>query len=181
MRLKGLRIVFAVLTLGAAGTSFAADASSNAKDLVTTRVTVTGAVEHPLDLAVADLGRLPPHRITEVPLICQSGANRGKLENIRGVRLRDLLDSATIVAPGHNDVKKMVIIATASDGYKVVFSWSELFNSPVGDGVVVFFERNGMPLADDEGRIALVSAADIRTGPRHVKWLQGIEVRKIVD
>src|SRR5690606_9266165 len=80
MRLKGLRIVFAVLTLGAAGTSFAADASSNAKDLVTTRVTVTGAVEHPLDLAVADLGRLPPHRITEVPLICQSGANRGKLE-----------------------------------------------------------------------------------------------------
>ena len=34
-------------------------------------------------------------------------------------------------------------------------------------------------LGDDEGRIALISAKDIRTGPRHVKWLQSIEVRKI--
>ena len=39
----------------------------------------------------------------------------------------------------------------------------------------------GQPLADDEGRIAMVSTKDTRTGPRHVKWLQGIEVRKIVD
>ena len=38
-----------------------------------------------------------------------------------------------------------------------------------------------VPLADDEGRIALISGKDIRTGPRHVKWLQSIEVRKIVD
>ncbi|MBK7252189.1 MAG: hypothetical protein IPI06_15355 [Gammaproteobacteria bacterium] len=75
----------------------------------------------------------------------------------------------------------MVVVATASDGYKAVFSWSELFNSPVGEGVLVFFEKDGMPLADDEGRIALISAKDLRTGPRHVKWLQGIEVRKIAD
>ena len=77
--------------------------------------------------------------------------------------------------------KKMAIIAGASDGYKVVFSWNEIFNSPIGDGVIVFFEKDGFPLADDEGRIALVSTKDLRTGPRHVKWLQSIEVRKIVD
>ena len=75
----------------------------------------------------------------------------------------------------------MAIIATASDGYKVVFSWSEVFNSPLGEGVIVFFEKDGVPLADDEGRIAMVSTKDIRTGPRHVKWLQAIEVRKIAE
>lgn len=63
----------------------------------------------------------------------------------------------------------------------MVFSWSELFNSAVGDQVLVIFESDGKPLRDDEGRIALISAADLRTGPRHVKWLQDIEVRKIVD
>jgi len=73
------------------------------------------------------------------------------------------------------------VIASATDGYKVVFSWSEIFNSPVGEGVIVFFEKDGKPLADDEGRIALISSRDLRTGPRHVKWLSGIEVRKIVD
>lgn len=181
MKSTTLRIAVAALALCATSASFAADANAGGNEFVTTRITVTGAVAHPLDLTAADLARMPSHRIAELPLICQSGANRGKLENIRGVRLRDLLESAVIVAPGHNDVKKMAIVAAASDGYKVVFSWSELFNSSVGDGVLVFFERNGMPLADDEGRIALVSAADTRSGPRHVRWLQNIEVRKIVD
>jgi hypothetical protein len=148
---------------------------------VTTSVSVTGAVEQTLTLGVEDLRAFPTQKVNEVPLVCQSGANLGKLENFKGVRLRDIIEKAKVVAPGHNDVKKMVVIAAASDGYKVVFSWSEIFNSPVGDGVYVFFEKDGMPLADDEGRIAMISTKDLRTGPRHVKWLKDIEVRKILD
>ena len=72
-------------------------------------------------------------------------------------------------------------IASASDGYKVVFSWSELFNSPIGDGVLVMFEKDGNPIGDEEGRLALISTKDIRTGSRHVKWLNDIEVRKVVE
>ena len=114
-------------------------------------------------------------------MVCQSGANLGQLEHLKGVLLRDILEKAAVVSHSHNDVKKMAIIATASDGYKVIFSWTEVFNSPLGDGVIVFFEKDGKALGDDEGRIALVSTKDTRTGPRHVKWLQGIEVRKIVE
>jgi hypothetical protein len=36
-------------------------------------------------------------------------------------------------------------------------------------------------LDDSEGRIALVSTEDDRIGPRHVKWLGRIEVRRISD
>lgn len=141
--------------------------------MVTTSISVTGAVEHTMTLGVEDLRAFPTQKVNEVPLVCQTGANLGKLENFKGVRLRDIIERAKVVAPGHNDVKKMVVIAGASDGYKVVFSWSEIFNSPVGDGVYVF--------ADDEGRIAMISTKDLRTGPRHVKWLNHIEVRKILD
>ncbi|MFO1509926.1 MAG: molybdopterin-dependent oxidoreductase [Steroidobacteraceae bacterium] len=140
---------------------------------MTTSISVTGAVEHTMTLGVEDLRAFPTQKVNEVPLVCQTGANLGKLENFKGVRLRDIIERAKVVAPGHNDVKKMVVIAGASDGYKVVFSWSEIFNSPVGDGVYVF--------ADDEGRIAMISTKDLRTGPRHVKWLKDIEVRKILD
>lgn len=148
---------------------------------VTEKIRISGLVEHPLELSVADLRKFPPQRIGEVPVVCQSGANLGKIENLKGVLLKDILEEAGIVTKGHNDVKKMAIIATASDDYKVVFSWTEVFNSPLGDSVIVFYERDGLPLKDDEGRIAMVSAKDTRTGPRHVKWLNGIEVRKIVD
>jgi hypothetical protein len=132
-------------------------------------------------LTVDDLRKFPSQQIAEITITRQSGADAGKLQNVKGVRLRDILDQAKIVTQDHNDVKKMVIIATASDGYKAVFSWNELFNSSSGDGALVYFEKDGKPLGDDEGRIAMISSKDTRTGPRHVKWLQSIEVKKIAD
>lgn len=152
-----------------------------ASSRVTERLQVHGAVMRDLDLGLAELRAFPPQQLAELPLICQSGAHVGQLENFRGVRLRDVLEKAQSEAPAHNDVKKMVVIATASDGYAVVFSWSELFNSEIGEGVMVLFEKDGLPIPDDRGRIALVSSKDLRAGPRSVKWLQSIEVRKVVE
>ncbi|SHN20486.1 hypothetical protein SAMN05192549_105361 [Duganella sacchari] len=63
----------------------------------------------------------------------------------------------------------------------MVYSWSEVFNTPVGNEVLVVFEKGGQALADDEGRIAMISGKDLRAGPRHVKWLKSIEIKKIVD
>ena len=153
----------------------------NPADFVTESLAISGAVENTLKLSVDDLRKFPPQKVGEVPMVCQTGAKLGQLEHLKGVLLRDILEKAVVVSRNHNDVKKMAIIATASDGYKVVFSWSEVFNSAIGDGVMVYFEKDGKALGDDEGRIAMVSSKDIRTGPRHVKWLQAIEVRKIVD
>lgn len=142
---------------------------------------VRGAVEHPLSLSVDDLRAFPPQQLAEVMLTRQNGASAGKLENLKGVRLADLINKAVLVVHDHNDIKKMIVVATATDGYRVVFSWSEIFNSPAGDGMVVYFEKDGQPLGADEGRIAMVSTKDTKTGPRHVKWLQTLEVRLVND
>jgi len=47
--------------------------------------------------------------------------------------------------------------------------------------VLVVYERDGAPLDDSEGRLALVSLKDTRPGPRHVKWLRSIELRTIQE
>ncbi|MCL2830657.1 MAG: molybdopterin-dependent oxidoreductase [Betaproteobacteria bacterium] len=175
-------LFFLVVALACSAASLAVDKKTDeAVSFVTQRVTVFGEVEHKLSLGVAELRRFPLQRIGETNLVCQSGAEAGKLENFVGVRLRDILEKATIISREHNDLKKTIIIATASDGYKAVFSWNELFNSPLGEGVIVFFEKNGAPLDDIEGRLAMVSMQDLRTGPRHVRWLQGIEVLRVAQ
>jgi DMSO/TMAO reductase YedYZ molybdopterin-dependent catalytic subunit len=179
--IRSITALLAFTLLNPAGAAGHAEAADGTARFVTTSVSVKGAVEHPLTLSVDDLRKLSPMAMGNVPLICQSGANMGKLEHFKGVTLREILDKAVVVAPGHNDTKKMIIIAGASDGYKVVYSWTEVFNSPVGEGVMVFYEKDGQPLGDDEGRIAMVSTKDLRTGPRHVKWLQSIEVRQLSD
>lgn len=179
--MKILRAMFVLGALAGLSRVQAAGPVADPGQFVTKSFAVTGAVEHALTLGVGELRAFPPQQLDEVPMVCQSGANLGKVENLKGVLLRDIIEKAVVVAPAHNDVKKMAVIASATDGYKVVFSWSEIFNSPVGDGVIVYFEKDGKPLADDEGRIAMISSRDLRAGPRHVKWLSGIEVHKIVD
>jgi len=79
------------------------------------------------------------------------------------------------------DWRKAVVVVTARDGYRVVFSWPELFNVEAGAAVMVAYERDGLPLADSEGALAVVAPGDTRSGPRSVKWLDRIEVRVLRD
>jgi DMSO/TMAO reductase YedYZ molybdopterin-dependent catalytic subunit len=143
------------------------------------RVAVSGAVQQALSLSVDDLRQFPQDQIVELRLPARDATSQPSV--LKGVRLRALLERAKVVMADHNTVKKLAIIAAATDGYKVVFSWSELFNAELGNSVLVVFERDGQPLAAAEGPLALISGKDIRTGPRHVKWLQSVEVRQIVD
>lgn len=154
--------------------------AGNAK-FITENVSVSGLVERPLKLGINDLRKFPIRQLEVMPRVGAVGTPSGKREAFRGVLLREILEKAGIAVPSHFDLKKMVIIASASDGYKVVFSWSEVFKSPIGDGVMLLLEKNGQPLTDDEGRIGLVSTQDASVSSRYVKWLKTIEVRKIVD
>jgi cytochrome c551/c552 len=149
--------------------------------LMSTSVAITGAVKNSLTLTVEDLKKFPSVQMGVTPVICQSGETMSKMNQARGVLLRDILSKAGFFAPDPNDVRKMAFIATSTDGYKAVFSWAEIFNSPIGDGVIVFYERNGLPLMGDQGQIALISTKDTRNGPRLIYWLTGIEVRKLAD
>lgn len=140
-------------------------------------LTIGGGVERSLTLDVDALHQRPATELAEVRVAGKFGAR----SVVRGVRLRDLLKEAGIVTVDRNTVKKLAIIATADDKYAVVFSWNELFNLSAGENVLVLFERDGKPLPHAEGPLALLSADDLRTGPRHVKWLRSIEVRQVVE
>jgi DMSO/TMAO reductase YedYZ molybdopterin-dependent catalytic subunit len=148
----------------------------NAHAQATDGIEVRGAVKTPLHLTVDDLLQFPADQIGKVTQSQHQGGSGGD-SILRGVRLTAILDRAGLAAGDHNDWKKSVVIMIASDGYRVVFSWPELFDTEVGSNVLVVFERDAKPLGPDEGRIALISGSDRRTGPRHVRWLQAIEVR----
>ncbi|SDH61827.1 molybdopterin-dependent oxidoreductase [Janthinobacterium sp. YR213] len=177
--LKKIFLGFASAALLATAPAWAGPAP--AREHMSHALTVTGKVATPLTLTVADLRQLPPANGGELAVTRHNGDKAETITSYKGVRLRDILDKAVLDAPGHNDVKKLAIIATATDGYAVVFSWAELYNAPAGEGVIVYYEKNGKALDESDGEIALISARDIRTGPRHVKWLNHIEVRKLVE
>jgi hypothetical protein len=70
-----------------------------------------------------------------------------------------------------------VFVAVGHDGYGVTFSWHELFNTPVGENVLVAYECGGRKLDAGDGAPILFSGSDILPAPRHVKRLARIEAR----
>lgn len=143
---------------------------------VSERVQVAGAVKTALSLSAEDLKAFPADQISSVTVTRRSG-DKEQASTVRGVRLAALIERAVPLNADRNDWKRMVVLASADDGYRVAFSWPELINTEVGAGVLVVFERDGQALGDGEGRIALVSGRDLRSGPRHVKWLSRIELK----
>jgi hypothetical protein len=144
---------------------------------VTATVTIAGNVALTLSLTAADLKRYPAHQVDYVPgNAAEHRPLAGPARRYTGCLLRDVLTAAKPVESKPRELRKSFVVATASDGYEVVFSWAELFISPVGESVYIVYERDGAPLADDEERIALIVVTDMRPA-RHVKWLRSLTLR----
>jgi hypothetical protein len=125
-------------------------------------IALTGAFQRPMSVSLDDLKRYASVQENPFDLRCFT-TNRfiRKIEGYRGVLLKDLIDLAGLHLASPGDFKRMVFIAVAHDGYAVVFSWHELFNTPVGERVLVAFERGDEPLRIEDGAPILFSAADI--------------------
>lgn len=147
----------------------------------TNEVFVDGLVLNKLTLSVNDLEKLSGIKTGETPVICMSGETKENLQSYEGVRLTTILDKAMIQTEKKSDFNKIYVQVIASDAYEVIFSYNELFNTKNGENVIVFYKKNGKLLEPSEGKIALISTDDIKTGPRHIRWLEKIVVRKIED
>jgi hypothetical protein len=139
---------------------------------------ITGSVERPMTLSLDALRQYPSVTCAPFDLRCYTTQRFIRtVAPYRGVRLTELLDQAGLRNDVHGDFKRMVFLAVGHDGYFVTFSWHELFNSPVGEQVIVAYECGGTALDADSGAPVLFSGADLVPAPRHVKRLARIEAR----
>ena len=100
----------------------------------------------------------------------------GQVEPTLSLSRADLLDRAGL-KPGRNDIRGAIVLLTARDGHQTSFSWSELYNSALGNGVIVVLRQSNDELLDTDGLPGLRSLQDNRPGPRHVRWLTRIAVQ----
>ena len=136
---------------------------------------VTGVVQQPLALTRTDLQALAWRDYAEQRTVTQDGRQVQLAIRYQGVLLKELLQRAGLV-PDRREIRKAVVLLTAKDGYQASFSWGELYNSTLGDGVIVVRRQGEIDLLETDGLPALRSLQDLRSGPRHVRWLTRIEV-----
>jgi len=95
-----------------------------------------------------------------------------------GVLLREVLARAGFGAANDRGARVGVVEAVATDGYRAVFSWGELFNSSAGEHALVITAQDGRALDAAAGPLALRILSDLRPGPRHVRNLCALVVRR---
>lgn len=127
-------------------------------------IAVTGHVPAPLVLRASDLEKMP--RATA------STTNNGITTAWEGVWVSEVLKRAG-VGPGVD--MPGYVVATAVDGYQILFSLGEL-DPTVTEGQYLLADKaNGKPLTGRDGSFRLVVAKDVR-GLRSVRQLAKLEV-----
>lgn len=139
-------------------------------------IRIVGRVRQPLVVQAKELCQMPSEELNDLPIYCGTGDPKGSIGSCRGVLLEKVISMAEVIKAAHDDTKKMFIVVSGEDGYKVVFSWQEIFNTVIGGGVMILTEKNGRSLCEKDGELELVSAEDYFTGSRYVRRLRKIEV-----
>ncbi|SEL42731.1 hypothetical protein SAMN05518845_107134 [Variovorax sp. YR750] len=140
---------------------------------------VLGLVPRPGSFALEALEGLPRHDLGPTQVLCYSGRPVAQVDSYAGARLIDLLDACGLSERPRSELKRCVVVARGDDGYQAIFSWNELYNSTIGEKVLVLYEKNGEALDAHLGTICLISAGDSRLGPRHLRGLRQVAVKML--
>lgn len=142
-------------------------------------VSIGGWVHRPLSLDAAELERQGAVDIPEFIVQCTLNGQHGAPRRLRGTRLAPLISQAEPAFAERTDFKRVAVVAEARDGYRALFSWAELFNTLVGDGVFLVFDCAQAPLGEATGPFALISLHDKISGPRFMRGLVAVDLHKI--
>ena len=135
--------------------------------------------ERAADLADAvELGRLPATRLTQRQTVSSGASAASERSTVwSGVLLRDVLTHAGF-GTGNDRARDR---HRRSRGHRWLprrLQLGRAFNSGIGEQTLVIVAQDDRPLDAVAGPLALRSLADVRPGPRHVRNLCALLVRR---
>ncbi len=140
----------------------------------TAEFVIKGKVKTEIKITVDDLKNYPESIIGDFILTNQRGEIKDTVKSLKGVLLKDVLKKAELLAERPKILNEFFFTCIASDKYKVVFSWNEIFNTEIGNNIFIVTEKNGMKGLEIKDRILMLSRADLIKGRRYIKNLSEI-------
>jgi len=151
--------------------------SAQFNHIPTDSFTIEGKVKHAVTFSLADLDTFKTKALPDVIITDHMGKVKDTLTLLKGILLKDILNNVQIDAEPPKMLSAYYFVLVASDNYKIVFSWNELFNTETGNNVYTITEE-GKKMQDTDDRISIVALTDIRTGRRHMSNIQKIIVAR---
>lgn len=140
---------------------------------------IVGQVEQEVTFKISDIGKFDIKPIKDIQITNHAGERKGAITGLKGILIKDILAQATIKVDNPKQLSECFLTFVASDGYKIVYSWNEIFNTATGDHTFLLTEMDGKPVEEMSQRIVMISSSDYRTGSRNLKGLYKIIVERI--
>ena len=144
----------------------------------TRQFSITGAIKKESVITMDSLNSYALKEIGDIKVTDHVGNFKHGDDKLKGVLLKDILSHSQLAASSPKLFSQFYFVCTGSDGYKVVYSWNELFNTPVGDNVYILMEKNGVKADKLPESLQMASMLDMKTGRRYLHNLDKIIVQQ---
>lgn len=126
---------------------------------------VTGEVEKPLKLTLADLELLPHQTV-------QATEHSGEKSEFTGVPLYQILKAAGVPfgEQMRGPAMSLYIVVSATDGYQAVYALPELDPLCTDDPIILADQKNGAALDAATGPLRMILAKE----KRHARWVRQV-------
>lgn len=140
---------------------------------------ILGQIERAETIKISDLDHFDTYPIADLVITNHLGEIKGTAKNMKGIKIKDILASIKFKTDNPKLLSSFILSFVAADGYRVVYSWNEIFNSPTGDHLFLVTGKDGKSIGEMEERMLIVTHSDFKTGRRYIKGLSSIVVSKI--
>ena len=150
-----------------------AQTAAGAQNAASAQLQVSGDVKTPLTLSLTEIKAMRHIRV-------DVQTEDGRTVMYDGVPVTELLTraGATLGNALRGAALTTYVVASASDGYQVVFSLAELDDGLTAIQIIIADAAGGQPLAATQGPLRLVAPKDSKPA-RSVRMLQRLEVVRI--
>jgi len=141
---------------------------------VTYQFSIGGKVKNPSVITMDSLAKYSIVPVGGMAVTDHTGALKHTDADLKGILLKDILSHTVIDAGSPHFYSGFYFTCIGSDGYKVVYSWNELFNTEIGNHVFIIMEKNAVTADKLPESIQMASMMDMKTGRRYLHNLAKI-------
>lgn len=140
---------------------------------------ISGKVKNSSVITLDSLKSYPAQTIGNIKVTNHLGEFKHEDDQLKGVLLKDILSHTRLDANSPKLYSRFYFTCMGNDGYAVIYSWNELFNTEVGNHVFIIMEKNSIKADKMPESIQMTSASDFKTGRRYLHNLEKIMVGEV--
>jgi len=140
---------------------------------------ISGKVKNSSVITLDSLNSYPVKVIGDIKVTNHLGEFKHEDDQLKGVLLKDILIHTLLNASSPKLYSRFYFACVGNDGYAVVYSWNELFNTEVGNHVFILMEKDGIKADKMPESIQMTSTLDFKTGRRYLHNLEKIVVGEV--